>query len=107
MSRPSNPLLLVLDIAALSELAHAENASVVVDSTFATPWLQNPLDLGADLVLHSTTKYLGGHSDVIVVVVCTSSDAWANHLRYQDTCTGAVSGQWIASCCCAASRRFI
>lgn len=89
---PSNPLLRVLDIAGLSDLAHARGASVVVDSTFATPCLQQPLELGADLVLHSTTKYLGGHSDVIGGVVCTCSDTWADHLRYQITCTGAVPG---------------
>ena len=89
---PTNPLLRVLDIAALSELAHAHSATVVVDSTFATPFLQRPLDLGADLVLHSTTKYLGGHSDVIGGVVCTDCDDWARHLRHQITCTGAVPG---------------
>lgn len=89
---PSNPLLRVLDIKGLSELAHARGAAVVVDSTFATPCLQLPLELGADLVLHSTTKYLGGHSDVIGGVVCTRSDTWADHLRYQITCTGAVPG---------------
>ena len=89
---PSNPLIRILDIAALSKLAHAHDASVVVDSTFATPWLQQPLDLEADLVLHSTTKYLGGHSDVIGGAVCTRDDAWAKHLRDQITCTGAVPG---------------
>ena len=89
---PTNPLLRILDIRALSDLAHAHSAAVVVDSTFATPWLQKPLDLGADLVLHSTTKYLGGHSDVIGGVVCTNDDQWADQLRYQITCTGAVPG---------------
>lgn len=62
---PSNPLLKIADIAALAELAHAAGARVCVDNTFATPVLQRPLDLGADLVMHSTTKYLGGHSDVL------------------------------------------
>ncbi|MDE2731108.1 MAG: PLP-dependent aspartate aminotransferase family protein [Bacteroidota bacterium] len=89
---PTNPLLRVLDIEALSSLARARSTMVVVDSTFATPFLQRPLDLGADLVLHSTTKYLGGHSDVIGGVVSTDRDDWAEHLRYQITCTGAVPG---------------
>src|SRR5204863_3367129 len=61
---PSNPLLKVVDIAALAEIAHARGALLVVDGTFATPALQRPIELGADVVLHSTTKYLGGHSDV-------------------------------------------
>ena len=65
---------------------------VVVDNTFASPYLQQPLALGADLVLHSTTKYIGGHSDVIGGVVCTSDDAWAERLRFQVKCTGAVPG---------------
>ena len=62
---PSNPLLNVVDIRAAAEAAHAVGAILVVDNTFATPYLQNPLDLGADVVVHSTTKYLGGHSDVV------------------------------------------
>ncbi|MBD0289744.1 MAG: aminotransferase class V-fold PLP-dependent enzyme, partial [Thermoleophilia bacterium] len=62
---PTNPLLNVVDIAAAAEAAHAAGALVVVDNTFATPYLQRPLDLGADVVVHSTTKYLGGHSDVV------------------------------------------
>ena len=89
---PTNPLVRVLDIRALCGLAHAHDTTVVVDSTFATPWLQKPIDLGADLVLHSTTKYLGGHSDVIGGAVCTSHTQWAEQLRYQITCTGAVPG---------------
>ena len=62
---PSNPLLRIVDIAALAEVAHRRGAQLVVDNTFATPYLQTPLTLGADVVVHSTTKYLGGHSDVI------------------------------------------
>ena len=62
---PSNPLLNVVDIRAAADAAHAVGAILVVDNTFATPYLQNPLDLGADVVVHSTTKYLGGHSDVV------------------------------------------
>jgi len=62
---PTNPLLNVVDIEAVAAATRAAGALLVVDSTFATPFLQNPLDLGADIVLHSTTKYLGGHSDVV------------------------------------------
>ena len=62
---PTNPLLSIVDIAALAGLAHDRGALVVVDNTFATPYLQQPLALGADVVVHSTTKYLGGHSDVV------------------------------------------
>src|SRR5262249_45479599 len=65
METPTNPLLQILDIAALAELAHQSGALLAVDNTFASPYLQQPLRLGADLVIHSTTKYLGGHSDVI------------------------------------------
>ncbi len=89
---PTNPLLRVLDIAALSRIARTQGAEIVVDSTFATPYLQQPLGLGADLVLHSATKYLGGHSDVIGGVVCTNDDGWAEKLRFQVTCTGAIPG---------------
>jgi len=62
---PTNPMLRVVDIAAVAAVAHAAGARLVVDNTFATPYLQRPLDLGADVVLHSSTKYLGGHSDVV------------------------------------------
>ncbi|MBF6457396.1 aminotransferase class V-fold PLP-dependent enzyme, partial [Nocardia cyriacigeorgica] len=62
---PTNPLLSIGDIPALAEIAHAAGAKLVVDNTFATPYLQQPLVLGADVVVHSTTKYLGGHSDVV------------------------------------------
>src|SRR4029453_9360791 len=65
LETPTNPLLNVIDIKAAAEVAHAVGAMVVVDNTFASPYLQRPLELGADLVMHSTTKYLGGHSDLI------------------------------------------
>src|SRR5690606_35273801 len=71
---PTNPLLRIFDIAALPRLAHERDALVVVDNTFATPYLQRPLTLGADIVVHSTTKYLGGHSDVVGGAVVTSDD---------------------------------
>ena len=73
---PTNPLLDVIDIAAVAELAHRRGALVVVDNTFATPWLQRPLALGADIVVHSTTKYLGGHSDVVGVFAATATRDW-------------------------------
>jgi cystathionine gamma-lyase len=89
---PTNPLMRVVDIEALSERAHAHDVTVAVDNTFATPYLQQPLSLGADLVLHSATKYLGGHSDLILGAVCTSSDEWAEKLRFQIKSTGAAPG---------------
>ncbi len=89
---PTNPLLRIADIARLSEMAKARGADVAVDNTFASPCLQQPLDLGADLVLHSATKYLGGHSDLILGAVCTSSDEWEEKLRFQIKTTGASPG---------------
>ncbi len=89
---PSNPLMRTVDIGRISEIAHAHGMDVVVDNTFATPYLQQPLELGADLVLHSTTKYLGGHSDVIGGAVCTNREDWAQRLAFQVKCTGAVPG---------------
>lgn len=89
---PTNPTLQVLDIAGLAEIAHAANAVLVVDNTFATPVFQRPLELGADLVTHSTTKYIGGHSDLIGGAVMTRDDEWAEKVRYVQFAAGAVSG---------------
>jgi cystathionine beta-lyase/cystathionine gamma-synthase len=89
---PSNPLLNVVDIRRAGLAAHAAGALLAVDNTFATPYLQQPLELGADLVLHSTTKYLGGHSDVIGGAVVTSDDALAERLRFLQKSLGAVPG---------------
>lgn len=91
---PTNPLLSVVDIAGLSQIARAGEGRIdlVVDNTFATPILQQPVALGADLVVHSATKYLGGHSDVILGAVLTSDADWAEHLRFQVKCVGAVPG---------------
>ncbi|MET0894465.1 MAG: cystathionine gamma-synthase [Acidimicrobiia bacterium] len=89
---PTNPTLTVVDIAAVCEVAHAHGALVVVDNTFATPYLQQPLALGADVVVHSATKYLGGHSDVVGGFVCTSDAAVADKLRFLQNATGAVPG---------------
>jgi cystathionine gamma-lyase len=90
LETPTNPLLKVVDIAAISRLAHEHGARVCVDNTFASPVLQRPLELGADLVMHSATKYLGGHSDVIGGAVLTSDDALAERLRFQQNGVGAV-----------------
>lgn len=89
---PTNPLLRIVDIQTLSDLARAKGAVSVVDNTFATPCLQRPLEHGADMVLHSTTKYLGGHSDVIGGAVCTNDDEWAERLRFLVKSVGAVPG---------------
>ncbi|MDX6516574.1 MAG: cystathionine gamma-synthase [Gaiellaceae bacterium] len=89
---PTNPLLNIVDIRAVADAAHAVGALVVVDNTFATPYLQRPLELGADLVVHSTTKYLGGHSDVIGGFVATSDDKVAERLRFLQKSLGAVPG---------------
>lgn len=89
---PTNPLLRVVDITRLSEIAHEANAISVVDNTFASPYLQRPLELGADAVLHSATKYLAGHSDVIHGAVATSDKRIMENLRFQVKSTGAVPG---------------
>jgi len=89
---PSNPLLRIADIAALAELAHGRDALLVVDNTFATPYLQRPLERGADVVIHSTTKYLGGHSDVVGGFVATSDDGLAERIAFLQNATGAVPG---------------
>jgi cystathionine beta-lyase/cystathionine gamma-synthase len=93
---PSNPMLNVVDIRKAAEAAHAVGALLVVDNTFATPYLQQPLDLGADAVVHSTTKYLGGHSDVIGGFVATNDDALAERLLFLQKSLGAVPGPFDA-----------
>jgi cystathionine gamma-synthase len=87
---PTNPLLKVVDIASVVRLAAGVGAMTVVDNTFATPYLQRPLEMGVDLVLHSATKYLGGHSDVIGGLVATRSDELADQLRFHQNAAGAV-----------------
>jgi cystathionine beta-lyase/cystathionine gamma-synthase len=89
---PSNPMLNVVDIRAAAEAAHAVGAILVVDNTFATPYLQNPLDLGADVVVHSTTKYLGGHSDVVGGFAGTNDHTIAERLYFLQKSLGAVPG---------------
>jgi cystathionine beta-lyase/cystathionine gamma-synthase len=89
---PSNPLLNVVDIRAAAEAAHEVGAILVVDNTFATPYLQRPLELGADVVVHSTTKYLGGHSDVIGGFAATNDPTIAERLYFLQKSLGAVPG---------------
>jgi len=89
---PTNPLLNIVDIAAVAAATRAAGALLVVDNTFATPYLQTPLDLGADIVLHSTTKYLGGHSDVIGGFAATNDPTVADRLRFLQKSLGAVPG---------------
>jgi cystathionine gamma-synthase len=91
---PTNPLLSIVDIAALAEVAHTNDAMLVIDNTFATPYLQQPLAHGADAVVHSTTKYLGGHSDVVGGFVATNNGELDTHLRFIQNAVGAVPGPW-------------
>ncbi len=90
LETPTNPLLRCFDIEAICALAHERGAVVVVDNTFATPYLQQPLALGADLVVHSATKYLGGHSDVVGGFVAANDDDAAQRLRFTQNAAGAV-----------------
>jgi len=92
LESPTNPLLNVVDIRAAAEAAHAVGALVVVDNTFATPYLQRPLELGADVVLHSTTKYLGGHSDVIGGFLATNDPTVAERLYFLQKSLGGIPG---------------
>lgn len=89
---PSNPLLHVVSIADLAAAAHAHGAHLVVDNTFASPYLQQPLAHGADVVVHSTTKYIGGHSDVLGGFVATNNDELAARLKFHQYAIGAVPG---------------
>ncbi len=89
---PTNPLLNVVDIRAAADAAHAAGAILVIDNTFATPYLQQPIELGADIVIHSTTKYLGGHSDVIGGFAGTNDPTIAERLRFLQKSLGAVPG---------------
>ncbi|NDV13286.1 trans-sulfuration enzyme family protein [Crenobacter caeni] len=92
LESPTNPLLNLVDIAALSAIARAHGVPVAVDNTFATPYLQNPLDLGADIVVHSATKYLGGHSDVLLGLVAVNDDKLFQAIRFVQNSAGNVPG---------------
>jgi len=93
---PTNPLLTLGDIEALAAVAHDAGALLVVDNTFASPYLQQPLGLGADVVVHSTTKYVGGHSDVVGGALVTDDDEIAERLRFHQNAMGAVAGPFDA-----------
>jgi cystathionine gamma-lyase len=92
METPTNPLLKLFDIAAIAQRTKQAGLILAVDNTFATPIAQRPLALGADLVIHSTTKYLNGHSDVVGGVICTNDEALHERLRYLQNAVGAVPG---------------
>jgi cystathionine gamma-synthase len=93
---PTNPLLNVADIAAVAELSHQHGATLVVDNTFASPYLQQPLSLGADVVIHSTTKYLGGHSDVVGGAAITADAELGERIAFHQNSMGAISGAFDA-----------
>lgn len=89
---PTNPLMNIADIAEISKIAKKNNVLVAVDNTFATPYLQSPLDLGADIVMHSATKYLGGHSDVVMGAIVTKDKAIADQVYHIQNASGAIAG---------------
>jgi cystathionine gamma-lyase len=92
LESPTNPLMKLIDIAAVAELAHARHILVTVDNTFASPYCQRPLELGADVVHYSTTKYLGGHSDLIGGALITSDERWYEQLKFLQNAVGGVPG---------------
>jgi cystathionine beta-lyase/cystathionine gamma-synthase len=99
LESPTNPMMRLTDLRAVSERAHRRGVRVVVDNTFMTPYFQRPLELGADVVLHSVTKYLNGHSDMVGGALVTSDDALAEQLRFLQNAAGAVPGPldcWLA-----------
>ena len=87
---PTNPTLTIVDIQKLSKIAHQYQIIVVVDNTFATPFFQNPLDLGGDIVMHSVTKYINGHSDVIQGAIITNNQVYAEDIKFYQYAIGAV-----------------
>src|SRR5581483_3898024 len=93
---PTNPLLAITDIAALAGIAHDAGALLAVDNTFATPYLQRPIEHGADIVVNSTTKYLGGHSDVVGGALVVADDELAERIGFHHNAMGAVAGAFDA-----------
>jgi cystathionine beta-lyase/cystathionine gamma-synthase len=91
---PTNPLLKVIDIKRLAGIAHAAKVLLAVDNTFASPYFQNPLALGADIVVHSTTKYINGHSDIVGGAVVVNDETLYNELKFYQNAAGAVPGPW-------------
>ncbi len=96
---PSNPLLKLIDIASVADIAHAAGAWLAVDNTFASPYFQRPIELGADLVLHSTTKYINGHSDLVGGAVVTNDDALAEQLKFLANALGGIQSTFDAYLC--------
>lgn len=92
LETPTNPMLKIVDIAAIAKVAKSKGVLTIVDNTFASPYLQNPLDLGADMVMHSATKYINGHSDVILGAVITNNDELAEKLLFIQKAVGAIPG---------------
>ncbi|MBC7544043.1 MAG: cystathionine gamma-synthase [Candidatus Sericytochromatia bacterium] len=92
LETPTNPLLRLADIPAIAAITRQHGASLCVDNTFASPYLQTPLDLGADLVVHSTTKYIGGHSDVVGGAIMTNDETWHTALKFRQNSMGATPG---------------
>lgn len=92
LETPTNPLLKIIDIERINRICKKRNVLTCVDNTFASPYLQNPLDLGADIVMHSVTKYLGGHSDTVMGALITSDNELASQLKFIQNATGAVPG---------------
>jgi cystathionine gamma-lyase len=92
LETPTNPTMQIVDIAACAQIAKANNILLAVDNTFASPYLQNPLDLGADIIMHSVTKYLGGHSDVIMGALCVNDDKLYEQLAFIHNSCGATPG---------------
>lgn len=93
---PTNPMMSLIDIPAIGQICRDKNLTLAVDNTFATPILQNPLDLGADLVIHSTSKYINGHSDVVGGAVITKTAEWNDRIRYVMNSAGGMPGPWDA-----------
>jgi cystathionine gamma-lyase len=96
LETPTNPMMKLCDLPAIVEIAGRHGIQVVVDNTFASPFNQRPLELGADMVVHSSTKYLNGHSDVVGGIVATRDDTIAEELRFLQKAAGAVPGPWDA-----------
>jgi cystathionine gamma-lyase len=94
LETPTNPMLKIIDLERCSAIAREHNLTVIVDNTFATPYFQQPLQFGAHIVVHSTTKYLNGHSDVVGGFACTSEPAIADRLRFLQNAIGGVQGPW-------------
>lgn len=92
LETPSNPMMSIIDIEAIAKIAKANDILLCVDNTFASPYLQNPIDLGADLVVHSGTKYIGGHSDVVIGAVVSNNDEVTEKLRFIQNASGGVPG---------------